>query len=105
MLKLFLGSLADSFHLDDPNGGNISKQAFPDYLAGMWQTVEGIRDKTSDPLLEITEVVTSEEQGEITAWVWWVVPGTPIQGSGLIKVGDTGVISERLCYYTKLPQA
>ena len=102
--QIILGSLADSFQLDDPNGGNISKQALPDYLAGMWQTVEGIRGKTNDPLLDITEVVTKEEQGEITAWVWWVVPGTPIQGSGLIKVGDNGVISERLCYYTKLPQ-
>ena len=27
---------------------------------------------------------------------------TEIQGAGLIKVGDTRVLSERLTYYTKL---
>lgn len=65
--------------------------------------VEGIRGKTDDPLIEFTEVVTQEDQGVITAWCWWTVPGTPIQGSGLIKVGDQRVLSERLTYYTKLP--
>ena len=102
--QIIMGSLADSFQLDDPNAGKITKQAFSEYLSGMWQMVEGIRGKTGDPLLEITEVVTQEEQGVLTAWVWWAVPGTPIQGSGLIKVGDQGVLSERLCFYTKLPE-
>lgn len=102
--QIIVGSLADAFQLDDPNFGTITKQTFTDYLGGMWQVVEGIRGKTNDSLLEITEVVTQEEQGTLTAWVWWAVPGTPIQGSGLIKVGDQGVLSERLCYYTKLPE-
>ncbi len=102
--QIIVGSLADSFELDDPNAGKITKQALAEYLAGMWQMVEGIRGKTSDPLLEITELVTQEEQGVLTAWVWWAVPGTPIQGSGLIKAGDQGVLSERLCFYTKLPE-
>ncbi|HIM78628.1 MAG TPA: nuclear transport factor 2 family protein [Dehalococcoidia bacterium] len=103
--QIITGSLADNYQLDDPNAGMINKQGFAEYLSGMWQVVEGIRGKTSDPLLDITEVVTQEDQGVITAWVWWTVPGTPIQGSGLIKVGDQGVLSERLCYYTKLPEA
>ena len=103
--QIITGSLADSYQLDDPNAGMINKQGFAEYLSGMWQVVEGIRGKTSDPLLDITEVVTQEDQGVITAWVWWAVPGTPIQGSGLIKVGDQGVLSERLCFYTKLSEA
>ena len=102
--QIIVGSLADSFELDDPNAGKITKQALAEYMAGMWQMVEGIRGKTSDPLLEITELVTQEEQGVLTAWVWWAVPGTPIQGSGLIKAGAQGVLSERLCFYTKLPE-
>ncbi len=101
--QIIVGSLADSYQLDDPNAGVIDKQAFAAYLAGMWEMVEGIRGKTGEPLLEVTEVVTQEEQGVLTAWLWWVVPSTPIQGSGLIKVGDEGVLSERLCFYTKLP--
>ena len=102
--QIIVGSLADSYQVDDPNAGMITKQALAEYLAGMWQMVEGIRGKTSDPLLEITEVVTQEEQGLLTAWVWWAAPDTPIQGSGLIKVGDQGVLSERLCFSTKLPE-
>ncbi len=31
------------------------------------------------------------------------IPGTALQGAGLIKVGDNGVQSEKLTYYTKLP--
>ena len=103
--QIILGSLAENYQLDDPNAGAINKQGFADYLAGMKQVVEGIRGKTDDPLLDLTEIVTQEEGGILTAWAWWTVPGTPIQGSGLIKVGDQGVISERLCYYTKLPEA
>ena len=102
--QIIVGSLADSYQLDDPNAGMISKQAFTEYLAGMWEIVEGIRGKTSDSLIELTEIVTQEEEGILTAWAWWVVPGTPIQGSALIKVGDHGVISERLCYFTKLSE-
>ncbi len=103
-VQIITGSLADSYQMDDPNAGMINKQAFAGYLAGMREMVEGIRGKTSEPLLEITEVVTQEEQGVLTAWVWWAAPGTPIQGSGLIKVSDQGVLSERLCFYTKLPE-
>ena len=66
--QILAGSLTDSYQLDDPNAGKITKQALAEHLAGMWQMVEGIRGKTSDPLLEITEVVTQEEQGVLTAW-------------------------------------
>ena len=37
--QIILGSLADSYQLDDPNAGTINKQGFADYLAGMWQVV------------------------------------------------------------------
>ena len=83
----------------------INKHGFADYLAGMGQVVEGIHRKTYDPLLNLTEVVTQEEGCVLTAWCSWAVPGTPKQGSGLIKVVDQGIISERLFYYTKLPEA
>ncbi|MCH9016382.1 MAG: nuclear transport factor 2 family protein, partial [Chloroflexi bacterium] len=66
--QIIVGSLADSYQLDDPNAGMINKQAFTEYLAGMWEIVEGIRGKTSDSLIELTEIVTQEEQGVFTAW-------------------------------------
>lgn len=55
-----------------------------------------------EPFMELSEVVTREGQGVLTAWCWWAVPGTDIQGSWLIKVGTDGVRSEVISYYTKL---
>ena len=54
--------------------------------------------------MELTELVTSEKDGVLTAWCWWEILGTLMKGSGLIKVTDNGVISERLANYTKLSE-
>ena len=99
---IIIGSLDNGYTLDDPNAGTISKEGLTDYLAGFKQQVESIRGNTGGPLIDLSELVTQEQAGILTAWAWWSVPGTGIQGGGLIKVGDTGVLSERLTYYTKL---
>ncbi len=99
---IIISSLDDGYTLDDPNAGTISKEALSEYLAGFKQQVESIRGNTGGPLMELSELVTQEQAGILTAWAWWSVPGTEIQGAGLIKIGDTGVLSERLTYYTKL---
>ena len=100
---IVLSSLDDGYQLDDPNAGVITKAAFTEYLAGFKQQVDTIRSTPGGPLMEVSELVTQEDGGVLTAWVWWSVPGTEIQGSGLIKVRDQGVLSERLAFYTKLP--
>ncbi len=97
-----LQSLADEYVMDDPNSGRITKAAFADYFNGFKAQMDNLRDK-SRPFLEVSELMTQEADGLLTAWVWWAVPGTPVQGSGLIKVGTHGVVSERLTFYTKLP--
>ena len=97
-------SLSDSYVLDDPNTGQISKAEFEAYFAQFVDAVATLRGGQSDAqFMEISEIVTREEGGVLTVWCWWAVPGTDIQGSGLIKVGDDGVLSERLSYYTALP--
>jgi hypothetical protein len=53
--------------------------------------------------MALTEVVTHEEEGVLTAWCWWAIPGTSIKGSGLIKINAQGVRSEVITYYSKLP--
>ena len=98
-------SLDAGFQLDDPNGGMISKSGFSEYFLGFQAQVQSIRGQSSDPFMEVSEIITQEDENVLTAWVWWAVPGTPIQGSGLIKVGNNGVLSERLAFYTKLPDA
>jgi hypothetical protein len=102
---VIVSTLDDGYEMDDPNAGKISKAAFREYHAAFKEQVESIRGVSEDAWLDLSELVTQEEAGVLTAWAWWTVPGTPIQGSALIKVGDGGVISERLTFYTKLPEA
>ena len=102
--ETILSAVADGFVFDDPNAGKITKDGFSDYLSGMKETVRSLcNGNLPEPFMELSEVVTQEDQGVLTAWCWWSVPGTDIRGSGLIKVGSAGVQSEVITYYTKLP--
>jgi hypothetical protein len=102
---LILKAAADNFTFDDPNAGVIPKNEFADYLEGLKETVSSLREVSlPEPFMELSEVVTEEKEGVLTAWCWWAIPGTQIKGSGLIKVGSEGVQSEMLTYYTKLPE-
>ena len=99
-----LKAVADNFIFDDPNAGKIAKKAFAEYLSGMKEMVQSLRGGgLPEPFIQLTEVVTQESEGVLTAWCWWAIPGTKIEGSGLIKVGSEGVRSEAITYYTALP--
>ncbi len=100
-----IGSLSDDYVLDDPNEGKAGKADFANFLAGMKEAVASMRGEDySGPFMELTEVTTREDGGVLTAWCWWSIPGTALQGAGLIKVSDSGVQSEKLAFYTKLPE-
>ena len=99
-----VGSLADDYVLDDPNAGKITKTGFAKYMSGLKELVASLRSgASSKPFMTISEVITQEEDGVLTGWCWWEIPGTSFKGSGLIKANASGVISERLAYFTKLP--
>ncbi len=99
-----LKAAADSYTFDDPNAGVTSKDEFANYLAGLKEAVTSLCEGTlPEPFMEISEVLTDEKEGTLSAWCWWAIPGTEIKGSGLIKVGEEGVRSEVITYYTKLP--
>lgn len=103
--ETILSAVSDSFAFDDPNAGTITREGIVEYLAGLREVVAAARGTgSSESFMELSEVVTQEADGELTASCWWAIPGTDIQGSGLIKVGSDGVKSERICYYTKLPE-
>ena len=98
-----LSALADNFVLDDPNHGRVTKSEMAAYLEGMKATVDELRGgKPEAQLLALSEVLTGEADGVLSASCWWTAPGTSIEGGGLIKVSDDGVVSERLTYYTAL---
>ena len=100
---LILKAITNDYVLDDPNAGKIQKDKFKDYLNEMKETVKSLRGgDLPNPFMEITEVVTSEENDVTTAWCAWSIPGTPVKGAGLIKVNSSGVLSEVLTYYTAL---
>lgn len=100
-----LAVTTESFVFDDPNAGKIARADLAEYVAGMQDAVAGMRGADFDgPLLNIYEVLTQEDENGLTASCWWDVPGTDMQGSGLIKISNDGVESERLAYYTKLPE-
>jgi hypothetical protein len=103
--EIILRAVTDDYTFDDPNFGVIPKSKFTEYLSGMRDDIQSILGGSiPETLMELSEVVTQESDGVLTAWCWWVVPGTELKGSGLIKVGSDGVRSEVITYYTKLPE-
>ena len=98
-----LKATAEDYSFDDPNSGIVSRDTFSSYLADLKGTVASLCDgKVPDPFMELSEVLTQETDGVLTAWCWWAIPGTEIKGSGLIKADATGIRSEVITYYTKL---
>lgn len=98
-----LAQAADSYFFDDPNVGRIPRADFEAYMAGVKADVERIRDGRSyENLEDLSEIAVNEEDdGTATVWFWWVIVGTPVEGSSLVKVGPDGVRSEIICYYAR----
>ncbi len=98
-----LEATAEYYTFDDPNFGVVSRQALPEYLAGLKETVAAqCGGQPPDPLMVLSEVLSHEEDGVLTASCWWSIPGTEIKGAGLIKADASGVRSEVITYYTRL---
>ena len=103
--EIILSAASESFTFDDPNAGIIARENFTEYLAGLREVVAAARGgEVGETFMELTEVLTAEADGVLSASCWWAIPGTDMQGGGLIKVGSGGVDSERITYYTKLPE-
>ena len=98
-----LRATAEDYTFDDPNSGIVSRNAFASYLGGLKEAVASLcNGQVPDPFMELSEVLTQESEGVLTAWCWFAIPGTDIKGSGLIKIDTNGVRSEVITYYTKL---
>ena len=99
---MILSALAEDYTFDDPNVGVVSRDGFADYLAGMKEAIASqAQGRVPDPFMELTEVLTREEEGVLTASCWWAVPGTQMKGAGLIKADASGVHSEVITFYAK----
>lgn len=100
-----MSAVAPSMVLDDPNVGKITRDALPDYIAGLKGAVAELRaGAAEEKLMDMTEVVIKDDESPVSIWAWFTVPGTAIAGSALIKVAEEGVLEERIAYYTSLPK-
>ncbi|MCP4330651.1 MAG: nuclear transport factor 2 family protein [Alphaproteobacteria bacterium] len=95
-----MSSLADGYVFDVPTSGKIPKDGMEAYFGEFSAAIADMcGGPAPDPFMELTEIVTADDGETLTAWCWWAIPGTPMGGGGLIKVGDDGVRSEIITFY------
>ena len=100
---IILESVADDYTFDDPNFGVVTKGQLTSYLGSLKEIAASqCGGQVPDPFMDLTEVLTQEADGVLTAWCWYSIPGTEIKGSGLIKAHSTGIRNEVITYYTSL---
>lgn len=99
-----LGATADDFFYDDPNSRRIPRDGFVRFVAD-FKDAAGVPDAAtaSEPFLDYRDITIDDNGSPATVWCWWQVRGTELQGSALIKVAERGVLSERIAYYSALP--
>ena len=97
--------VSDNMVLDDPNVGKITREALPDYIAGLKNAVDELRaGAVENKLMEMSEVAIKDDAMPVSVWAWSTIPGTFLAGSALIKIANEGVVEERIAYYTSLPK-
>lgn len=97
-----LAATAAGFIYEDPAFGTIARVDFPAYLEAFKARVAALR--TSDGaapagLMTFSDFADTVAADEDTAWAWWRVPETTLQGGGMIKIGDDGIRLERMTYF------
>jgi len=100
-----LSATAREFYYDDPATGRIPREDFiafvEDFKAAGAELANG---RVPSPFLQYSDVVVSGTAPS-TAWCWWCVTGTNLQGAALIHFDDTGILSERIAYFSSNPVA
>ena len=49
-------------------------------------------------------MVIKDDELPATVWCWWQAVGTELQGCALVKVGEEGVLHEKIAYFSRLPE-
>ena len=102
---LSLSVTADSFCYDDPNTGRIPRNAFVQFVEDFKiAAVDMGGAVNANPFLQYTDVVIKDDVLPATVWCWWQAVGTELQGCALIKVGEQGVMHEKIAYFSRLPE-
>jgi hypothetical protein len=104
---LLLEHAAADFFFDDPHRGRIARADYAAYVAEIKAEAEGFRAGRKFQNFEnLSDIVVKQgDDGTATVWFWWEIAGTPIEGSSLVKIGKSGVLSETICYYGRTAYA
>lgn len=92
-VESILSATTPGYTFLDPRTEKVNRDRFPAYF----QEILELSDRR--PFMEISDVVVQSQGEGLVAWCWWEIPGTDIQGSGFIRVGPDGVLSEKIAYY------
>ena len=102
---LSLSVTADSFCYDDPNTGRIPRHEFVEFVEDFKRAaIEMGGAANANPFLQYSDVVIKDDESPVTIWCWWQAVGTELQGSALVKVGEHGVLHEKIAYFSRLPE-
>ena len=102
---LSLSVTADSFCYDDPNTGRIPRDEFVQFVEDFKSAaVEMGGEAGANPFLQYSDVVIRDDELPATVWCWWQAVGTELQGCALVKVGEEGVLHEKIAYFSRLPE-
>ena len=102
---LSLSVTADSFCYDDPNTGRIPRDEFVEFVEDFKRAaIEMGGAANANPFLQYSDVVIKDDESPVTLWCWWQAVGTELQGCALVKVGEQGVLHEKIAYFSRLPE-
>lgn len=91
-------------HYDDPDTGRIERHQLVQFVDDFKQTAVDMGEENAIPCLNYSAVVIDYDVSLVTVWCWWHVAGTSLQGCALIKVGEGGVLHEKIAYFAKLAE-
>jgi len=92
-----MASIAPGFRFDDPvDPAPITADMLVAYMP-VWPARAAALGGSFD--FEMTDRTVQDKDGILTEWYWWVLKGTPAEGTALIKTSDDGVVFEGLTYF------
>ena len=95
---------APGFYYDDPNTGRIPRNEFITFVEDFKRAAVEIGGaEGARPFLRYSDTVIKDDSLPATVWCWWRAVGTDLQGCALIKVGEEGILHEKIAYFSKLP--
>ena len=102
---LSLSVTAANFCYDDPNSRRIARHEFVQFVEDFKAAaIELGAAVNASPFLQYSDVVIKDDTLPATVWCWWQAVGTDLQGCALVKVGEEGVLHEKIAYFSRLPE-